>query len=50
MRKRKIYIQFLIAGAYIDSSKEILKEISSVETDEENSDCEFEDEDNVIEE
>ena len=37
-------VQYPIAGAYIDSSKDILKELVGVEIDEENSDCEFEDE------
>ena len=37
-------VQYPIAGPYIDSSNEILKELV------ENRDCEIEDEDNVIEE
>ena len=41
-------VQYPIAGAYTDNSKEILKELVGDEMDE-NSDCEVEDGDNEIE-
>ena len=41
-------VQYPIAGAYTDNSKEILKELVGDEMDE-NSDCEVEDGENEIE-